>query len=220
MKIKLEISLIALGGIIRIVDIATDLWYFLVQQFDSDLLYYIFLATLAAPSAVLFLIYLFLIVSDFCKNSSFSSFKLFMFLLFILGDSIGLNYFVFAFVMCLSQVSKADYYIIDAMFRASSLINSLFQSIPQIVLQVYNNLMINSWPTFNIICIGVSVLSMIYSCVKLVYAVDKMKQNENGYIENSTIPRNSSKIVQSDFDEVKLETEKNVENEVYEDSNN
>jgi hypothetical protein len=72
-----------------------------------------------------------------------------------------------------------DFYVIDAMFRSSTLVNSLFQATPQIVIQVYNNQQIKNWNFLTIISIGVAGLSLIYTLTKLAYAIDKVKQYEN-----------------------------------------
>ena len=172
MHIRLEIALLSVGGLIRIADIGSDVWYLLTHNFGSALLRAIFIASLLAPAFVLIALYSFTICADLLKGNSFSCFKLTTALLFILGDSVGLNYFVFSIILCCSNLYLGDFYIVDAMFRASSLINCLFQSTPQIALQIYNNMQFNNWSFLTIASISLSALSMVYTIAKLVYAVD------------------------------------------------
>ena len=147
-----------------------------------------------------------------------------MFLLFVIGDSIGLNYFVFSTVLCCSNLFSGDFYIVDAMFRASSLINSLFQSTPQIVLQIYNNMQYNNWSVLTLTSISLSGLSLLYTIAKLVYAVDKMKQYESISIDHTArslgakshiVVTNSGKDIRP-IDSVRSESNGNNEEEVYE----
>lgn len=64
------------------------------------------------------------------------------------------------------------------MFRSAALVNGLFQSMPQIVYQAYNNQIYNNWKIFPIFSIGISTISLFYTITKLVYAIDKVKQFE------------------------------------------
>ena len=179
MKLGLETFLMFIGGILRLANIVSNIWYIFTQNFDSDLLYKLFIISLIAPSGVFLLIYTFGLLVDICSQKPLSSFKFFIFFLFFIGDSIGLNYFVFTFVLCGSNMIVGDFYVIDAMFRSSTLVNSLFQATPQIVIQVYNNQQIKNWNFLKIISIGVAGLSLIYTLTKLAYAIDKVKQYEN-----------------------------------------
>ena len=194
MNVKLEIILICFGGILRIIDIGSDIWYVLTQEFNSIYVFYAFIGSLVAPSGILVLVYITVVIADSCKGHSFSCFKLVLFTLFIIGDSIGANYFVFAGVLCNTTFFSGDFYIVDGMFRASSLINSLFQSTPQIVLQVYNNQQVDNWSILTIVSIGSSALSMLYTCTKLVYSLDKMQQYEIASADFATYGKRDVKV--------------------------
>lgn len=227
MQLKFEILFLCIGGFIRIADLGTDIWYLITQEFHSTLIYYVFIASILAPSGILLLVFIFTGLVDCCKGSHPSCFKLTLFLLFILGDSIGLNYFVFTFILCRSTFFLGDFFIIDAMFRISALINCLFQSTPQIVLQVYNNQQFDSWTILNIISISTSGISMIYTCTKLTYALDKVKQYESVSLDptsrNATIRviNNSSMVKEEEPEEgeirrdISLKSENIDEDEVY-----
>lgn len=193
MKLKYEILLMFLGGLLRLCDLGSDVWYLMTQNMKKKLFFQISIASLAAPSIVLIIIYIFICISDCCKSKSFSKFKLCLFLLFIFGDSLGLNYFMFTFVFICSETLKGDFYVIDVLFRSTALINGLFHSIPQICLQVYNNQLSNNWNILTMVSISLSGLSLVYTLVKLVYAIDKVQQYESIYI-NTTPRQGSNKI--------------------------
>ena len=166
---------------------------------------------------ILLMIYLIVLLTDCCKRHSFSCFKLTLFTLFIIGDSIGANYFVFTGILCNSSIYSGDFYIIDGMFRASSLINALFQSTPQIVLQVYNNQQIDNWNLLTIISIGSSTLSLLYTCTKLAYSLDKISQYEIASVNYASrdIKINSIATAKKEFI---IESQSDNQDEVYEDS--
>lgn len=185
MNLKFELLLLFIGGLLRIADIGSVIWYILTQKFDSDLLYYLFLASIIAPSAALLCIYMFLAFSDLCKSQKFSFFKFLIFLLFIIGDSLGITYFIFTGILCCTNFFVGDFYIIDSMFRATCLITSLFRSIPQVIMQIYNNQKFNSWNILTIISIGASFLSFFYTILKLAYSIDKVQQYESVYSKSA-----------------------------------
>lgn len=186
MKAKLEILLLFLGGIIRLCNLGSDIWYLITQPMKKSLFYKLSIASLAAPSVALMIIYVIILISDCCKGIKFSRLKLILFILFTFGDSIGLNYFVFTFVLMFSDTFVGDFYIIDLLFRSTALINGLFHSIPQICLQSYNNQILSNWNILTMLSVGISGLSLVYTLVKLVYAIDKVQQYENIYISTSS----------------------------------
>lgn len=177
MNLKLEIRLLFLGGFIRLIVFASDIYYLFSIPYQNTPALYVAFFSLFAPNAILLLICIYLLIIDIYKRR-FSISKLLIALLFIIGDSIGLNYFIFTIILCSSDMSNGDFYIIDALFRACSLIDSLFQSMPQIVVQIYNNQIMGNWAIFNIFSIGISVVSLIYTIIKITYAIDKVQQYE------------------------------------------
>ena len=177
MNLKFEIFLLFLGGIIRIIVTGSDLWYIFSVNYQTTLMLYLSIASLIAPSFIILVAYFIVIVYNW-REMGICNKRSVVALLFIIGDSLGINYFIFTFILCSSNIYSGDVYIVDAMFRGSSLINSLFQSMPQLILQVYNNNYIEEWSLFSIFSLGASGLSLTYNCVKLVYAVDKIQQYE------------------------------------------
>ncbi|OMJ87152.1 hypothetical protein SteCoe_11151 [Stentor coeruleus] len=177
MNLKLEILLLFLGGLIRIIVFAADIYYLIIISYKGTYTYYIAFTSLFAPSIVQFFVYIYLVISDLI-NHRFSMLKLLVALLFVLGDSLGINYFVFSIILCSNTVTDGDFYIVEVLIKSSALINSLFQSMPQIIVQIYNNHIMRNWTIFNIFSVGATCSSMIYTIFKLSYAVDKVKQYE------------------------------------------
>ena len=177
MNLKLEILLLFLGGLLRIIDIGTDIWYLIQINYSTKLLWLLSIISLGAPSLILLLYYIVTSIKDL-KNDNFSMTRFKIALLFILGDSFGLNYFVFSIILYRSSILSGDFFIIDSLFRATALLNSLLQSMPQIVFQAYNNQLIDTWDPFTVTSIGISFASLFYTIFKLVFAIDKIKQYE------------------------------------------
>lgn len=194
MNLKLEVVFMFFGGLIRLVVIIADIWYLLTIDYHSDLFYYFAVASLVAPSFIMMVIYISAMLCD-CCSGQFSSFKLYIALLFILGDTIGVNYFIFTVVLCTSKMRSGDFFIVEGIFRAGSMINSVFQSMPQLILQVYNNEKLQHWSLFSIFSVGISALSLVYNCTKLVHAIDKIGQFES--ISAKIKPKNEVKISKS-----------------------
>ena len=79
---------------------------------------------------------------------------------------------------------------------------------PQIILQFYNNQFATQWSYFQIFSVGVSTLSLLYTCVKLTYAIDKIKQYETvSNTKKESSPSNKKNVV--------VVTDLNQEEEVY-----
>lgn len=177
MNLKFEISLLFLGGMIRIIVMGSDIWYLISQSIGSKTLWYIGISSLVAPTVVMIVVYSVILCKE-CLQKQVSSERLQIILLFVIGDSIGLNYFVFTFILCHSNILSGDFYIVDSMFRSAALVNCLFQSMPQLVYQAYNNQIYGKWEIFPIFSVGISTISLFYTITKLVYAIDKVKQFE------------------------------------------
>lgn len=214
MNLKLEIALMFLGGLIRLLAIGSNIWYLITQHINSTELRYVAMISLIAPTAIMFVFYSIVLVIE-CINKELTSERIWIILLFVIGDSIGLNYFVFTVILCYSNILSGDFYVIDSMFRSAALFNSLFQSMPQIVYQVYNNQLINSWGVFTIFSIGISSVSLLYTITKLVYSIDKVKQfNKVMNLNGNTEVRNSTNVKNSKGDII-VSTDNQNEEEIY-----
>lgn len=214
MNLKLEIALMFLGGLIRLLAIASNIWYLISQNINSTELRYVAISSLVAPTAIMLVFYSIVLVVE-CAKKELTSERIWIILLFVVGDSIGLNYFVFTFILCYSNILSGDFYVIDSMFRSAALFNSLFQSMPQIVYQVYNNQLINSWGVFTIFSVGISSVSLVYTITKLVYSIDKVRQFDKVMnLGGSTEVRTSNSVKKSEG-AIIISTDNQNEDEVY-----
>ena len=68
MNIVFEGFLYIVGGLIRCVDLLTDIWYVYTQEFETDWLYYTSFALILSPSVILFLIFFFTGLPDLCRG--------------------------------------------------------------------------------------------------------------------------------------------------------
>ncbi|OMJ92568.1 hypothetical protein SteCoe_4706 [Stentor coeruleus] len=179
MNLKLEIMLLILGGVIKIVSVSVNLWYFLTQKFAKEYIMLLCGTFLIAPSAVLLLLTIALSLVDVFKGKFGKvHFKLGLGLMITIGGPIGIPMFVYAGILAYSETHTGDFYIIEAISRSTSLVEALFGSLPQIAIQFYNNVQLQSWETLQILSITISVVSLIYTGYKLCFAVDKIQQYE------------------------------------------
>jgi hypothetical protein len=183
MNIKLEISLLVLGGILRLLGVGWNVWYYFTQDFQNSLLKLLCGLSLIASSVVFLIITLFSVLSD-CFKCNFSETlqKLGIGLLITIGGPLGLPLFVYAVLLMTNNSRTGDFHVIEGISKATSLIEALFESIPQIGLQVYNNLNTSGWQNpLRIAPICFSVLCVGYTVYKLCHALDKMQQYESAH---------------------------------------
>lgn len=183
MNLKLEISLLILGGILRLLGVGWNVWYYFTQEFQSSLLKLLCGLSLIAPSVVFLFITFISILSD-CLKGRFSEIlqKLGIGLMITVGGPFGLPLFVYAGLLIFNNSRTGDFHVIEGISKATSLIEALFESIPQVGLQVYNNLNTNGWnDPLKIAPICFSVLCVAYTVYKLCHALDKMQQYESAH---------------------------------------
>lgn len=224
MNLKFEISLLILGGIIRILGVGFNIYYFMVQDFDSILIKYLCGLFLIAPSGVFLLLTLIFTGFEFFRcNFTAGCFKLSLGLLITIGGPLGLPLFFYAGLLACSNSKTGDFHIIDLIARGTSLIESVFESLPQIILQIFNNLKISGWEDpLKIIPICFSVLGMIYTLYKLCYSLDKVQQYQSAVsmkIKPEMTEIKSSTDRGSRNSQIKLQSSNNEKDEVYNNPN-
>lgn len=179
MNLKFEIMLLVLGGVLRIIGVGVNVWYFITQKFTSTLTMQLCGAFLVAPSAIFLLLTVTLSTLDLCKfRFKKVPFKLGLGLLITFGGPLGIPLFVYAGLLACSESNTGDFYIIEAISRGTSLIEALFESLPQVVIQFYNNTQLQTWKALQITSITISVLGITYTGYKLCNALDKMQHYE------------------------------------------
>ena len=171
---KVEILLLLIGGCIRIFNLSSDIWYLVKITYKSTFVKYLSISSLVAPTLILLTFFFLFNIKSVCNKRAPVS-RLTIAFLLIIGDSFGLNYFIFSVILCKSSVYSGDFFIIDSLFRITTILNTLIQSMPQLIFQIYNNQITLNWSLFTILSLFFSILPLLYNFFKLLYAVDKIK---------------------------------------------
>lgn len=179
MNLKLEILLLILGGFLRIAGTATSIWYFLTQSFNPYYLYHLCGLFIILPSIVFLTLTIFLSSIYLCKKDlAQMKFTLGVGIMITLGGPIGLPLFVYAIVLGVNRSYSGDFYIVESLARSTTLVEVLFESLPEIVLQIFNNHRNGKWNYYTWTSIIVTSVGALYSFIKLCQALDKVQHFE------------------------------------------
>lgn len=185
MNLKLEVLFILLGAILRIVSTGTSIWYYLTQEFALDILHTLCWVFIIAPSSVFLTLTMFVVAYDFCNRDFIAiPFKLGMGIFIAIGGPVGAPLFLFAAVLSFNPSWTGDFYVIEGLSRSTTMVEALFESLPQITIQVYNNQLLRDWNIFKICSVSASSAAIFYSFYKLCKAIDKVKQYEDAVINS------------------------------------
>jgi hypothetical protein len=198
MNLKFEIMLLFIGGLMQILSQLSHIWYLLSQSFKNNTLYYLCGSFIIAPSVVFFLLtFTTLCTNCFKSNLDGLIFKVGLGLLITIGSPFGLPQFVYAVILSKSKPNEEDLNILEGIVKGTSLVEALFESIPLLGLQFYNNQQQNQWNLVGIFSVSSNACCIIYTCYKLCKSLDDMRQYEiaSGGIEQTKIERISSSKV-------------------------
>jgi len=113
-----------------------------------------------------------------------------------LGGPLGVPLFLFAIILGVSKSYRGDFYIIESLTRSTTLVQVLFDSLPEILIQIFNNQNNRGWNFYTWGSIGITSAGAIYSSVKLCHALDKVQHFEQAS-QNITPKKKDSAKVQS-----------------------
>lgn len=194
MNIKLEILLLILGGLLRISSTATSIWYLLTQHFTPSYLYKLFGLFIILPTLVLFTLTIVLSLINCCyKQYARLRFNLAIGLFLTFGGPIGIPLFAYAIILGVNKSYSGDFYIIESLSRSTSLVEILFESLPHVMIQLFNNQNNKSWNYYTWASIGISSLGALYSFFKLCHALDKIQHFEQASQHESPSKKGSQK---------------------------
>lgn len=171
-------SLQLFSFILRAADFLSDIYYISTEEFVSDTLHIVAVIFLLAPTAFILVIFLFSLVRELCRSSHPNlGIKLLFGSLFVIGEPIGLSSLGFALYYLRSSHSVEYKDVIEMVTRTSNLIEALLESLPQMIIQLYNSPEIKFILIFSVTA---SSLSMLYSCLRLLYVLDivSLKQED------------------------------------------
>lgn len=178
MNFKRELRLLFIIGATKLITLICCIIYMLLVKYQSlkteNIAYYSFFG----PISFQILLYVYLLFSD-TKNKRFYLTRFYQVLLFVLGDFFGVNYFVFSLCFNTTQVKHGDFSLLSAVFWSSLIFNSVFQMIPQIATQTYNNCLLSNWNNFNIFTVCISGFYIILTVVGYRYIIAKEEEYKN-----------------------------------------
>lgn len=72
-------------------------------------------------------------------NANFLMGRLCLGFIICIGEPIALAIFIFGITLLRIKATDRDFYMVDALARASSMIDGILESFPQLIIQSYNN---------------------------------------------------------------------------------
>jgi hypothetical protein len=170
-----------IGGIVRMADLATDILYYITSDFARDDIRNVMLATIVAPFGILLLVCLIGTIKDLVTGNRKQALRTFISgLLFTISDPTGITLITAAFVVLSTKADIADRTYLEILSKITGFLEALVESIPQLILQTTNNLLLGQgWTILAIFSIIFSTCSISYSLIRLLVLCDKFKQAED-----------------------------------------
>lgn len=180
MDLKIDIMLIIIGGLIRAADIISDLSYIATSDFDHIYLYYACWATTFITPGIMLCITIFNTFKQIYAGSYLKAIKTFgLGVLFTVLDPIGILLLISAVVVyCIKSEKEVRAYI-EITSKLTGFLEAMTESIPQIVIQLSNNLAIGEWSIIGIVSIFISISSILYSLFRLFYLYYQYTHHED-----------------------------------------
>lgn len=179
MRPSIESAIYYSAGIFRCFDFCTDIYYALSSEFQSEYLHYLAIVFICAPSVIFICLFVYLGLPDLFKcNCSHFSVKLGLGVMFAVLEPTGLLICIFGILLTTTSLKKVEFYVAEGITRSAGFVEGIFESLPQLVIQTYNNMLNDDWSLVNIVSMLLSGGGFLYTCVRLVYALDMIKSHE------------------------------------------
>ena len=107
-------------------------------------------------------------------------------------EPFGLILCIFGCIIAKDKSKKMDFYLIEAAARTAGFVEGVFESLPQLVLQSFNNAENQNWTIFTIASVCFSAVGFLYTCFKLLYAIDKVKYFEGRHQKQQVATESNS----------------------------
>ena len=162
-------------------DLATDILYFITSDFARDDIRDVLLATIVAPFGLLLVVCLIGTTKDLVRCNRKQALRTFISgLLFTISDPTGITLITAGFVVLSTKADIADRTYLEILSKITGFLEALTESIPQLILQTTNNLLLGQgWTILAIFSIILSTCSITYSLIRLLVLCDKFKQAED-----------------------------------------
>mmetsp|Transcript_741 Transcript_741/g.1184 ORF Transcript_741/g.1184 Transcript_741/m.1184 type:complete len:211 (-) Transcript_741:1096-1728(-) len=205
MRPVFEAALLIGGGILRMFDFGSDLWYFTVQEYGNDLLYYFSGVFLVTPSFLFLLVTCCYTINDCCKlRFQPLPLKIGLGLLIAIGEPVGISQCVFGTLILSNPSDYSGRSYIELLSRAGSFVEGVFETLPQFIIQFYNNQMLDSWNYLSVISMTISILSLVYTCLKLGCAIDRLKKEEAEVSPGTELPNKRQVVPDQGSEEMEV----------------
>ena len=76
---------------------------------------------------------------------------------------------------------------VEVFIRFSGLVEGLFESMPQLIIQTYNNWALNNWNVFTVASLVLSIVGFFFGLYKLVKAMDESREKAEDKHYNVTV---------------------------------
>lgn len=181
MGLKIDVALMFIGGIVRMADLATDILYLTTSDFARDDIRAAMIATIVAPFGILLLVCMIGTTKDLILRNPKQALRTFISgMLFTISDPTGFTLITAGFVVLSTKADIADRTYLEILSKITGFLEALTESIPQLILQTTNNLLLGQgWTILAIFSIILSTCSITYSLIRLLVLCDKFKEAED-----------------------------------------
>lgn len=167
-----------IGGLGRTLDLSTKIWYISTQSYTTTSLFILSIISLFIPFFLFLIGCLFALFSNKLGKSKIPNTQLLIVFAFIVGDFIGINYFVIGITLCISKFSSQNLYFWDSLLSISCVVNSALQTVPLIMIQFFNNQENENWNSLTFFSFGTSASWLGFTCVRLILIVARPLQSK------------------------------------------
>lgn len=163
------------GAVLRLFDVVTDVIYVATQEFGNTSLFSACILFLIVSSVVLSIIFAVSLAMQKKASSQIKIGKESLFYLFIIiGEATGLSLlFAIFFAVKKNPAKKSEFFFIAKM---ASIVNTFFQSMPQIMLQTYNSGQLELYNGIFIASCTCSGIYILFSFLRLIKIYDRQEK--------------------------------------------
>lgn len=161
-----------LASLVRLFDIATKVWYLCTQEFESIELFIIFIVTLTVPFFVNLLVYFIIRHKHFLVLKKDA-------VLFLISEAFGLNFAIFSILDVFFWKDRQKFKLFYDLHYIAPFITSALQSVPLIIIQVFNTEYLDDWNEMRIIAVSATVGSFVIPLSKVIGFSFKSKAKVN-----------------------------------------
>ena len=173
---KKECVLLIIGGILKLFDGSSDIIYVSTQSYYSSTLFNLTIIFFFAPSIVLLILYsISSIVQILEGDRKLLKINTIIFFTLLFGEPFGIASLAYGIAYSFKKpgIEKDS---VQFMCKLTAILNSLFELVPEIILQIYNSGQLKEISPILIVSCICSGLNILYSFIRIFYDYDKKEQ--------------------------------------------